>query len=465
MRVVALTLTAAGAPALAQTNPPPGSNGPLATLPGLTSLQQPTATAVNTLCVQFAPNGIIADRNGTGQQRLAYTCTAMVLTAAQQGGTNLGPSLGISNPELRKAVQDISPVQMGAQKQVTQETSRMNVIGARLLDLRQGATGVTVSSTDPQNTRTGNTQTAALQGGKGGGAAADTPLGGPLGGFLNVGYNWGKADQTDLQDAYDYKNWTVIGGLDYRVSPSMVLGAAIGYSETKSDFDGGLGDVKARTTSITGYGTYYLDQGWYLDGFVGYGDVRYDSVRNITIPSNNPAIAPFLTSAKASPKGEEWSASISIGRGFPYGTATITPSARLAYIHVKNKSFSEDEPNYGLGLAVNERTVESLQTALGGRASTVVNTAQGVFTPYASAYWVHEFKNDQVNIVSKYVNDPFNTFFAIPTANPTRDYGVLGIGSAATLPNNVSAFAQFTAAIALKDQTAYGIVLGVRKQF
>ena len=116
-------------------------------------------------------------------------------------------------------------------------------------------------------------------------------------------------------------------------------------------------------------------------------------------------------------------------------------------------------------VSVDSRTIESLQSALGGKLSTVVNSSVGVFVPYVTANWLHEFKNDNPSIVSKYVADPLNTIFAIPTATPTRDYAILAIGSSATLPNNLSGFAQFSGAVGLKNESNYGIVLGVRKQF
>ena len=102
---------------------------------------------------------------------------------------------------------------------------------------------------------------------------------------------------------------------------------------------------------------------------------------------------------------------------------------------------------------------------IGGKLSMVVNSSVGVFGPYVTAQWMHEFKNDTPSIVSKYVADPTNNFFAIPTATPTRDYAVLAVGTSVTLPNNLSGFAQFSGAAGLKNESNYGIVLGVRKQF
>jgi len=442
------------------------AQGNLARLPGLTELQQPTATAVNAACAQFTVNGYVADPNGTPQERLFWSCRAMVQTANQLAGSGpTGNSLGISNDELRTGVQAVSPVQMNAQKQISVEASKMNLVGSRLLDVRRGLRGFVVGlngSESPARVAQ-RSPPLGLEGATGGGAAADDPLGGRWGGFLNVGYSWGSVDQTSLQDAYDYGSWNLLAGTDYRVSDALVIGGAASYSETRSDYDQSLGRVKAATFGVAGYGTYYSAD-WYVDGFVAYGSVDYDTTRNIYI-SSNTASPPINTSATASPSGSQWSASIGVGRNFEVRTLTVTPTARLAYIQVKNDAISEDEPIYGLGLAVDSRTLRSLQSALGVKVSTIVSTSVAVIGPYASAQWMHEFENDNPSILSKYVNDPFNTTFAIPTASPTRDYAVLLAGTSATFPNDLSGFVQVSAALGLENESNYAVVLGIRKQF
>ena len=444
------------------------AQGNLATLPDLTELQAPVAAAVNQACVKFAPAGYVANPNGTPAERLFYTCRVMVQTANQLAGAT-GPttanSLGISNEQLRTGVQAIAPVQMNAQKQIGNEAAKINLVGARLLDLRSGARGFVVGEnglTLPP-IASAAARGGPLDGATGGGASTDT-LGGRLGGFINFGYNWGNVDQTDLADAYKYHNYSLLAGLDYRVSDALVLGGAISYGDTRSTYDNSLGKVDATTLGVAGYGTYYVDD-WYADAFLAYGSVDYDSVRNISIPSTSATIPAINTSATASPKGDQWAASIGVGRSFEQAPYTITPSARLSYIWVKNKAFTEDEPINGVGLAVDERTIKSLQSSLGAKVSTTVNAASGVFVPYFTAQWLHEFENDNPSIVAKYVNDPFNTIFAIPTANPTRDYAVLSLGSSAVFKNDLSGFAQFSAALGLKDATNYGLVIGLRKQF
>jgi outer membrane autotransporter protein len=451
----------------------------LPSVPGITDLQKPVAGTVQTVCI--ALNGLggnppiaTPNPNGTPAQRLSNSCTLMVSTAFFNQGTppgfdpNGAFNLRITDEQLKRGIQAIAPVQMNAQKQISVESSKMSLVGSRLLDLRSGARGLVVGLNGQEASQAANAQrsSSALEGASGGAAGPDDAMSGRWGGFVNLGYAFGDVDQTALQDAYKYRSFSILAGADYRVSDTFVVGGAFSYSDTHSDYEQSLGDVKARTTGVAGYATYYVDT-WYVDGFLAYGSIDYDSTRNILIPSNNPAPSArgINTSATSNPNGDQWSASIGVGRSFDMAPITVTPTARLGYIWVKNKAFTENEPIAGLGLSVDSRTIKSLQTAIGGKLSMVVNSSAGVFGPYVTAQWMHEFKNDTPSIVSKYVADPTNNFFAIPTATPTRDYAVLAVGTSVTLPNNLSGFAQFSGAAGLKNESNYGIVLGVRKQF
>ena len=61
--------------------------GNLARLPGLTELQQPTATAVNEACVKLGAAGTNGNPQGTPTERLFYSCRVMVQTANQLAGS------------------------------------------------------------------------------------------------------------------------------------------------------------------------------------------------------------------------------------------------------------------------------------------------------------------------------------------------------------------------------------------
>lgn len=448
----------AGAPAAAQGLPH---------VPGYTAVQQSTANAVQAVCSGFVANvatyGAASD-TGTPEQRLFSSCRKMVQTANAIVGSGVtANSLGLSDDDLRTAVQAIAPVQMNAQKQMTAEASRHNVVFSRLLDLRGGARGLSLTLNALELPPLASAASTATPAGRGGGASADAPLGERWGGFLNLAYNWGDVSRTSLQDGYEFKNWSLVAGVDYRVSPALALGAAASHQRTKSDYDGNLGQVKAKTTSLAAYGTYYQDS-FYLDGLIGYGQVDYDTARRIDIASTT-AIAPIGVVATASPEGSQWSAVVGGGVNVARGETTITPFGRLGYLRVKNKAFAESEPVAGLGLAVDARTVDSLQSALGVRVQRAVSTSFGVLVPYGSVQWNHEFRTNQSSITSKYVNDPFNVFFTIPTEDAGSDYGVLSVGLSGQFAGGVAAFVQLGAAVGLKHVSNKSVAIGVRVPF
>jgi outer membrane lipase/esterase len=422
-------------------------------LPGTyTALQRPVADGILKVCVNLRGQGVVPSATGTATQRLTNACSMMVNTARATGAAAF--DLKLTSGELATAVQAIAPVQANAQKQISTEAVKMNAVGARLLNLRGGARGQVLAMNGQD----------ILYGATGGGAAADDVLGGPWGSFANVTYNWGSIDKTSLQDAYKQDSYNIVAGADYRASDAFVIGGAISYSDTTAKYELGLGSVKAKTAGAIGYATFYGNE-WYVDGLISFGSADYDSRRNINIPSNSSSLQGLAVAATSSPKGDTWSASIGAGKDFRSGTFTVTPSARLSFLQVKNKAFSENEPVAGLGLAVNGRTIESLQSSLGARFSTTVNTSAAVLLPYASVQWVHEFKKDSPALTSRYVNDTNGIAFSIPTASPTRDYGILAIGASATFPNNLSAFAQLSSAVGLENENSYAVAAGLRLQF
>jgi outer membrane lipase/esterase len=463
-------LVCLGTTALGQT--PPQRN--LANLPGYTPVQKPTGVMVQDVCGRLSrelspPGGPGASDKGSLQQRLFSSCRKMVQTANEltpdnNQGTTF--SLGLTNEELRTGVQAVAPVQMNAQKQMTAEASRNNMVFSRLLDLRGGARGLSLTMNNLDLSSPSGTSDRAGLGpnGRGGGASADSPLGENWGAFVNAGYNWGDVSQTTLQDGYDFSNWGVVAGADYRVNPNLVLGGAASYQKTKSDYTNNLGSVKADTVSLAAYGTYY-DEGLYLEGLLSYGWINYDTERTIKIPSNDPTVAGIDTVATASPRGNQWSAVVGGGYNFVQEAFTITPFGRLGYLYVKNKAFSEAEPNAGLGLAVNSRTVDSLQSALGVRLARAFGTSFGVVTPYASAQWNHEFLAQQSDIASKYVNDPGGQFFSIPTEDAGSDYAVFTLGVSGQFERGIAAFVQYGGTAWLRNVSNQTFAVGVRIPF
>lgn len=420
-----------GEGALAQANPA------ITLVPGLNEVQRPTAVAIDTLCPQLA-----TIPRSTGQDRLFTTCSAM------RGLARTRPD------EIPSTMQAAAPEEMHAQGRVATSEIGRNAISGRLLALRAGGRGVLLAGS-------GTDLLAAFitDMGRGGGAAADGELGGPWGAFLNLNYNAGDRGSTRRENGFDFDDWGLTGGVDYRFTDELAAGVALSWSQTEVDFSRDAGDVESDNWGISAYGSYSRDS-WYVDGQFGYGQLDYDTKRNIVLPALG-----INTEARGSTDGEQWTASVGAGYEIQRNQLTVTPYGRIGYLNLKVDSFTEREPNAGLGLDVDSRTTRSLQSALGVRVSTPISTPHGVFTPYAALEWNHEFQNDSRSLVAKYTNDPFNTFFVIPSERPDRNFFTLSLGVGTTLPHGLSAFATLDTVLGLDETNVYAFTAGVRGEF
>ncbi len=412
----------------------------LSAVPGLNEVQRPTAVAIDTLCPQLAP------LNRTeGQDRLFTTCSAM------RGLARTTPSL------VPGTMQAAAAEEMHAQGRVATTTVARNAIYGRLLALRAGGRGLLFSgpAPDPQ----GRALAAAEGVRRGGGAAADGIAAGPWGGFLNVNYNTGDRDDTSREDGFDFDDYGLTGGVDYRFSDQLAAGVALSWSRTDVDFSRDAGDVESDNWGLTAYAAYNIGD-WYVDAQLGYAWLDYETRRNIVLPALG-----INTAARGDTNGQQWSATVGAGYDLRMNRLTVTPYGRVDYLNLEVDDFTEREPNAGLGLDIGSRTTRSLQSALGARLSTEVSTGYGVFVPYAALEWNHEFKNDSRSLVAKYTHDPFNTFFVIPTENPDRNFFTLAVGVSTQMPGGLSAFAALDSVLGMEDTTAYALTVGVRGEF
>lgn len=426
---------------------------PLTQLPGLTAIQQPTANAIQTVCGQLA----ILPGKTSEQTKLFESCRKMVQTAnalAPQTETPTGYSLGLTNEQLRTAVQAAAPEEVGTMASGSLKSSAgANPVGGRLAVLRAGGRGFTLASN-------GDTRFSSASGG----AAGETDGDSRLGGFVNFNYNLGNVDTTDLEDGFEFDNYGLVTGLDYRFSDSLVAGAALSYYQNNANLDANLGNVDASNFGASAYGSYYMGAG-HIDATLSYARYNYDTVRNIIIPSFTDPLLAINTRAVGSTNGNQFTASVGGGYDYRHDTITLTPYARLSYLNLDIDGYTEYEPSAGLGLNIDSQTVTSLQSALGVTLSKTVSTSSGVFVPYGAIEWIHEFQNDASSVTAKYTNDPNNTFFVIPTISPDRDYFIASVGGSSVFANGIAAFVTLESALGLEGVNNTGLTLGLRKEF
>lgn len=463
---LALPLLVWAPPLAAQTIP-----DALHTLPGQNDPQDDMARAIEQTCPFLNPESPDPDT-----ARLKSVCDDMI--GAAQGEDpptdDLNASLqSLNGEELQTPDQQITEIR---------DTQLGNVLG-RLEALRTGAAGpglsvagLSVEAGDAILLATGDRRLLFADGdglrmsGQGGDAVlagqGGDLAGGRLGLFLTGSFKFGDKDDTDELEGYDFHTSGVTAGADYRLTDQLVFGGAFGYSRFDADFDDtedspGGQELESNSYLFSLFGTYFLDNGFFIDGIatVGYGD--YESTRRVVVPMATPAVD---EEAEGDFDAWQYGAAANVGYDTFVGPVRLTPRAQLEYLHADIDGFTEDGVE-GLNLEFDDQDVDSLVIRPGVEAAYPISLDFGVISPYVWAEYIHEFLDDDDGVEVRFAADPTNlSAFEITTQGQDQNYGAVGAGVTATLRGGLSLFAGYETLVGLDDFDVHRISVGLRKE-
>jgi outer membrane autotransporter protein len=343
--------------------------------------------------------------------------------------------------------------------------AQMDNLVMRLLELRHGAKGLSVSnltvSVDGQSIG-GDSLVRLLteEGASGGAASADDGYQFErLGVFVNGNVDWGNRDQTSNVDGFDFKTLGVTAGMDYRFLDGLVLGVALGYGNSNADMDSNGGDLGVSTWTGMFYGTYYATDHFYLEGSATYGWGSYDQTRNISY-----GLLGDSRKAKANYDGSQYAFMLGAGYDLIQGAGILDLYGRLRYAQVSLDNYRESGAS-GLDLNIRSQEATSFKSILGINYTRSISTAKAVLLPQGWLEWAHEFKNGDDEVNGFFANDPNRIAFALATDQLDSDYVRLGLGLGAQFGKGRTAFASYEAAIGLNNYREQTLSLGVRLDF
>jgi outer membrane lipase/esterase len=379
-------------------------------------------------------------------------------------------------PGYAGALQQISPEQFISQGTVATRSAG-NIIGSRLAALRLGARGFNVAGLNfkGQNAMNFADRHNVLATG---GAAGDesAPIWNRLGLFFNGMGTFGDVEDSPNQVGFDFRSAGITAGGDYRFSESLIVGAAFTYLRMESDFNPSLGSSNSRgslnSDSYSGsiYATYYLPNGFYVDGLGTIGGLNYDSIRNINYTllnqTNGKLFDSVNSAAVSNPGGKQYVASIGLGYNQNFGGINVSPYLRGNYNRLEVDGFDE-QGGAGMAVGFGDQTVESVTSVLGAQLSYAVSTVKGVFTPYIHGEWRHEFEDSGRVIPVRFLGNtssPSLTFGTL-TDSPDRNYFNLGAGVSATFAHGISGFLNYDTLLGYSRITSHALMAGARFEF
>ena len=256
------------------------------------------------------------------------------------------------------ALDAINPEQLIGAPQITLRlaTQQHGNLEQRIDALRSGATGIDLAGLDLNiggQVISGTAFQSLVDTLTGGAASADDF--GRWGLFVNGRINYGDKDPTQNQAGFDFDTVAVTTGVDYRIRDTFVVGAALGYSQIKTDFDRSAGHLDIDTWNGSVFGTYFSADKFYVDAALSYGDSSYDSVRRIVYTDVG---GPVDRTATSDSNGMETSVGLSAGYDFSHGAWTFGPPAGSYYYDVDVDEFSETGAG-GLNMIVGDQNARS----------------------------------------------------------------------------------------------------------
>jgi outer membrane lipase/esterase len=357
--------------------------------------------------------------------------------------------------------------------------SQVASVAGRITALRFGATGFSVAGI-PTSPDAGSALAVLEPQARGGGASADSSDSGDAarwGGFLNGSYDWGKRAPSDLEDAFAFDSGDASLGVDYRFSRRLVLGAAVGYTNQRIDFDSVLsvvgGGIRSHGYSFQVFGLYEWD-GPYASVSVGAQRSNYDSTRFITYPSENIAVPAVDAVATGSTHSNAFTGTFEVGWSLTHKAFGFEPYLSGDYQHIRVAGFRESSVNIGVDAGTpagfdfdfHAQQVAVFDTALGSRFQYTFSPRFGVAVIFLKAEYHHLFDDSPGSVVSSY-NDLGNSGaeFNIPSDKPDANFFQFAVGSSVVLGHRLQAYVQYQQSVGIVDVSNHLISGGFRGAF
>lgn len=412
----------------------------------------------------------------TADQAIAQTlnifCSALQsdinvdLTDAQKALLSTCQSLERATvAEIANALQALSPDFAVSQTSLAQKASGQQVknVANRILALRAGSsnnvfdnftlnlngsavTPLLTSLTDLLNNQERDLTSGSL-------------LGSKWEWFVSGTVEIAERESTDKQTGYKPNTFHFTTGLDYRLMPEWILGSAIGMAKGEAKLANNEGSLDSKGFNVLLYGTYYHGEQAYFDSVLSYGVMDYDMSRHIGF-----TVDEALTDKTATSNAGGNQFSVSVGGGYDWANDNAFNMglwARLDYLKTSIDSYQEvgaDEFN----VAIAQQNTNQTTSVLGLRLHKAFSNFFGVMVPYVSGEWIHQFAGDALSVSGFFMSDPASTEFSFHSDALDTNYFDVRVGSSLTLPNGISAFAEYSTRLGQQYYAANFFSVGMR---
>ncbi|HHL31544.1 MAG TPA: autotransporter domain-containing protein, partial [Oceanospirillales bacterium] len=282
----------------------------------------------------------------------------------------------------------------------------------------------------------------------------------PWGFFVNGTISMGERDATGRELGFDFDSYGLTAGVDYRLDDKKVIGLAVGYANFDSKIDKSA-ELNSTSLTLTGYGSFYVNDNFYIDARISLSRPKFDQKRNINF---NLRGIDIQRTAVGSTTANQYSVAMSAGYNFYRNAWNITPNASFNYVKTNIDGFEETGAG-GFNFTYSDQDLESLVWSAGVKVSKAISLKKGVITPQFDFDYNYEGKNDGTEIEARFTAAPIDELFIIETDSPDRVYGSAGLGFVYIAPNGKQAYINYKSVLGLDGFSRGTFNLGARFEF
>ena len=294
------------------------------------------------------------------------------------------------------------------------------------------------------------------------------------GAFLSGTGQWVNVGNTDNARGYDLNSGGFTLGIDYKVTPTLAIGLAAGYTGTTADLTD-RGRVWVNGGKIELYATFFQTHpeptttmskdsskeppapasvtagGFYADAAVFGGYNSYDTRRSA-----------LQGEARGDTEGGELNVLFGTGYDFKKGGFTFGPTATFNYTYVGTNAFTEHGSLAPLDIHGGKG--ESLRTAFGAKASYDWKVGGVLIKPEMRAAWQHEYGDAAYALDSSFANGAANSFL-VNGPRLGRDSLLLGAGLAVEFTERCSTYVYYDGELGQANYRSTAVSGGFRVSF
>ena len=287
-----------------------------------------------------------------------------------------------------------------------------------------------------------------------GGAVVDAERG--IGGFLVGTGRTGSFEARGGRDGIDYGSVGVMGGLDFRLAPTTLIGITGGYDSADVRLSRLSPNSRAETWFVGGYGALGFGP-LFVDLVGSYGRTDLKLRRNLSFGT-------FSNSSEAESDARHYSLSATTGLSADFAGAELEPYVGVRYADVRIDAFNEGPGFTNLNVA--RQDVESLQGVAGIRAAFGTPVAGGAtLRARLKGEYRREFENDEARLISASFNGAgIGAPFTVTTTPLGDDYFAVGAGITIAGDSPIAMVADYSGQIS-GGYDIHGLTVGVRMRF